>query len=239
MTQGYFITGTDTGAGKTWATVALMRHLQSMGKTVLAMKPVASGCMLHDGELKNEDALLLQHYASFAVPYALVNPYALELPVAPHIAAQRAGIAIDFDAIGAAFRQLQAQADAVLVEGVGGWAVPLSAAQDVADLAKSLGLPVIMAVGMRLGCINHALLTYRAIAASGVEFRGWLAVCVDPHMAAVEENIAALQGLIAAPLLGVLPHSGKIDSRRDGDFFISTVYLMHKFSIIRCVYFFA
>jgi dethiobiotin synthetase len=220
VTKGYFITGTDTGAGKTWATVALMRHLQSKGKTVLAMKPVASGCTLRDGELKNDDALLLQRYASFVVPYSLVNPYALELPVAPHIAARRAGISIDFDAIGVAFRQLQAQAGITLVEGVGGWAVPLNAAQDVADLAKFLDLPVIMAVGMRLGCINHARLTYRAIVASGVECQGWLAVCLDPHMAAVEENIVALQELIAAPLLGVLPYGDSIDSQGDGGFLL-------------------
>jgi dethiobiotin synthetase len=216
VTDGYFITGTDTGAGKTWATVALMRHLQRQGKAVLGMKPVASGCAPHGGELKNADALLLQQYASFAVPYALVNPYALEPPIAPHIAARRAGVGIDFEVIGAAFRQLQAQADAVLVEGVGGWAVPLNAAQDVADLAGFLHLPVILAVGMRLGCINHARLTHRAIAASGVECRGWLAVCVEPQMTAVDENIAALQELIAAPLLGILPHRDKIDGETKG-----------------------
>lgn len=220
MTKSYFITGTDTGAGKTWATVALMRYLQSQGKTVLGMKPVASGCTLHDGEWKNDDALLLQRHATFVVPYDRVNPYALELPVAPHIAAQSAGIGIDFDVIGAAFQQLRAQADSVLVEGVGGWTVPLNASQDVADLARFLGLPVILAVGMRLGCINHARLTCRAIDASGVECAGWLAVCVDPQMAVLAENIATLQQLIAAPLLGVLPYSDTIDSRQDNVFWI-------------------
>ncbi|MGR8934504.1 MAG: dethiobiotin synthase [Gammaproteobacteria bacterium] len=216
MSEDYFITGTDTGAGKTWTTVALMRHLRGQGKTVLGMKPVASGCTLHDGEWKNDDALLLQRYASVTAPYAWVNPYALQLPAAPHIAAQRAGIDIDFETIGSAFRHLQAQADCILVEGVGGWAVPLNAGQDVGDLAKFLALPVIIAVGMRLGCINHARLTYRAVAASGVSCRGWVAVCIDPNMTAMEENIATLQTTIDTPLLGVLPHSDTVDRLPDG-----------------------
>jgi dethiobiotin synthetase len=210
LKPGYFITGTDTGIGKTWSTVALMRQLQAQGKTVLGMKPVASGCAWIDGGWKNEDALLLQQHASFAAPYPLVNPYALELPLAPHLAAQYAGISIDFDVIGAAFRQLQAQTDIVLVEGVGGWTVPLNAAQEVADLAKFLGLPVIIVVGLRLGCINHARLTYQAVVASGAQCRGWLASCIDPQMVARDENVAALRGLIAAPLLGVLPHGDSI-----------------------------
>lgn len=210
MSQGYFITGTDTGAGKTWATVALMRHLQRQGKVVLGMKPVASGCSWVEGRLKNEDALLLQQYASVVMPYELINPYAFETPIAPHIAAANAGVVIDFEPVAAAFEQLQTRADVVLVEGVGGWAVPLNKAQDVAALARFLDLPVILAVGMRLGCINHACLTYRSIRDSGAQCAGWIAVCVEAQMAAMPENIAALQELIAAPLLGVLPHSDMI-----------------------------
>lgn len=212
MTRAYFITGTDTGAGKTWATVALLRHFQAQGKVAVGMKPVASGCKRAGGSLENEDALLLQRYSSLAVPYELINPYAFEAPIAPHLAAANAGIGIDFERIGAAFRQLQAQADVVLVEGVGGWAVPLNAAQDVASLAKYLDLPVIMVVAMRLGCINHARLTYQAILASGADCAGWLAVCLDTQMPAQQQTLSALEELLDAPLLGVLPYSTQLDA---------------------------
>jgi dethiobiotin synthetase len=204
---GYFITGTDTGVGKTWLTVALMRHLQGQGQRVAAMKPVASDCRLTDGMLKNDDALLLQRYASMEIPYQLVNPYALELPIAPHIAAEKAGITIDFGVIGSAYRQLRQNSDMVLVEGIGGWMVPLSTALNVADLAAYMDLPVIIVVGIRLGCINHALLTCRAVLASAVRCAGWLASCLDPQMPALQENILALQKLLPVPLLGILPYN--------------------------------
>lgn len=212
MSSAYFITGTDTGAGKTWATVALLRHFQAQGKIAVGMKPVASGCKRVDGRLENEDALLLQRYSSLVVPYEVINPYAFEAPIAPHLAAADAGIEIDFENIGAAFKRLQAQADVVLVEGVGGWAVPLNAMQDVASLARYLDLPIIMVVAMRLGCINHARLTYQSIVASEANCAGWLAVCLDAHMAAQQQTISSLEKWLNAPLLGVLPYCTQVDA---------------------------
>ncbi|GFO72003.1 dethiobiotin synthetase [Bathymodiolus japonicus methanotrophic gill symbiont] len=211
MSQGYFITGTDTGIGKTWSTVALMQYFKNQGKTVLGMKPVASGCDELDGRLKNEDALLLQQYASFALPYEDVNPYAFTLPVSPHIAAEQAGIEIVLDEIVDKYQQIENLADIVLVEGVGGWLVPLNAHQHVADLAKQLKLPVIVVVGMRLGCINQAKLTFAAIQQSRVECRGWIASCMEQDMLMLDENIQTLCQATEMPLLAVLPFREKLN----------------------------
>ena len=208
---GYFITGTDTGVGKTCSTVALMRYYKNQGRTVLGMKPVASGCLVRDGILKNEDALLLQENASISIPYNYVNPYAFELPVSPHLAAAKAGCSIELDEIYKKFSFLKSQAEYVLVEGVGGWFAPLNEKQNVADLAKRLDLPVILVVAIRLGCINHAMLTYRAILSSGLQCVGWIASCTEPEMLSREENIESITKLIEAPLLGVLPYTGKVE----------------------------
>jgi len=204
MENAYFITGTDTNVGKTWATLALMHAIKQQGKTVVGMKPVASGCTLHQGRLQNEDALLLQAHGSIQVDYALVNPYAYLQPVSPHIA----GInnPVNLDKVLANFTSLKALADIVLVEGVGGWYAPINDQQAVSDLAQCLALPVILVVGIRLGCINHARLTYEAIHASGLACAGWLAVCNDPSMLKRDENIATLKKLLNTPLLGVLPY---------------------------------
>lgn len=209
--SGYFITGTDTGVGKTWSTVALMRCFKKQDKIVLGMKPVASGCLLLERKLMNEDALLLQRNASLNIPYEEVNPYAFELPVSPHLAAAETGTEIEFDEILKKFDDLKSRSDCVLVEGVGGWFVPLNANQSVADLAKRLDLPVILVVAVRLGCINHSVLTYRAILSSGLQCAGWIASCTEPDMLCREENIKTIAKLVEAPLLGVLPYLEKID----------------------------
>lgn len=200
----FFITGTDTNAGKTWATLALMNYFKAQGKSVAGMKPVASGCQLLDGQFKNADALQLQANASMSLPYDWVNPYAYELPVAPHFAA--GANCIDLNKIAKAFSRLQENAEIVLVEGVGGWLVPLSGQYDIADLVKYLKIKVILAVGIKLGCINHARMTWQAMQLSGVKCIGWIAICVDSEMLYLEENIEALKGYIGVPMLGICPN---------------------------------
>ena len=182
---GYFITGTDTGIGKTVVTLGLMRWLQDRGRRVAAMKPVASGCERTPQGLRNEDALQLQQQASMPLDYDVVNPYAFEPPIAPHIAASQAGVQIELDIIRQGVRLLAEHADLVCVEGVGGWLVPLNGEESVADLAVSLGLGVVLVVGMRLGCLNHALLTAQAIQASGASLAGWVANCLPPKSATI------------------------------------------------------
>lgn len=207
MTGGFFITGTDTGVGKTWATVALMRHLQSLGSSVLGMKPVAAGCFLNDGQWQNDDALLLQENGSLAVDYTCINPYALKAPVSPHIAAAEMGCTVQLEEILRNFYHLRSLVDIVLVEGAGGWFAPLNDRQDIADLAAVLELPVILVVAIRLGCINHAKLSYQAILASGQPCAGWIAVCSEQHMLAREQNIATIRRALDVPLLGILPYT--------------------------------
>ncbi|NOQ16251.1 MAG: dethiobiotin synthase [Methyloprofundus sp.] len=211
MAQGYFVTGTDTGIGKTWSTLALMQYYQDLGKTVLGMKPIASGCEWQDGQLKNEDALHIHEQASIDLPYQDINPYAFELPVSPHIAAAEAGVNIEIEHIVAQYQKLAKMADVVLVEGVGGWLVPLNEFEVVADLAKRLCLPVIVVVGIRLGCINQAKLTFAAIEQAGVKCHGWIASCVDPDMQMLDENIAIISKATPMPLLAVFPFLEKID----------------------------
>ncbi|WP_031429587.1 dethiobiotin synthase [Methylomicrobium agile] len=204
LRQGYFITGTDTNAGKTWTTLALMQAFKHRGKRVAGMKPVASGCRFRGGKLTNEDALLLQAHASVSLDYDLINPYAYELPISPHLAGKNNPV--DFAVVKSRLEQLQARADVVLVEGAGGWYAPVNAHQDISDLALTLGLPVILSAGIKLGCINHAKLTAEAIALKGLRLAGWIAVCNDPDMRCAEANIATLRETLAAPLLGTLPY---------------------------------
>jgi dethiobiotin synthetase len=203
--RGYFITGTDTGVGKTVVTLGLMERLQACGLRVVAMKPVASGCLRTPQGLRNDDSLQLQRQGSIALQYHQVNPYAFEPAIAPHLAATEAGVRIDLAAIREGFEQLAAQADRVCVEGVGGWLVPLNASHTVADLAGVLGLDVILVVGIRLGCLNHALLTARAIHSSGLGFAGWVANLPSSGAERIGANIAALKERFAAPLLGTVP----------------------------------
>ena len=190
--RGYFITGTDTGVGKTVVTLGLMQALQARGNTVVAMKPVAAGCEPMPDGLRNDDALRLQQQASIALDYAQINPYAFAPGIAPHIAAERMGVRINIENINSKYSELQCVSDCVLVEGAGGWQVPLN--EDV-----------IMVVGVRLGCLNHARLTAAAIARAGCTLAGWVANQLPPAPECVHENINYLKSSISAPLLGVLP----------------------------------
>jgi dethiobiotin synthetase len=200
---GYFVTGTDTGVGKTLVTLGLMQRLQDRGRRVAAMKPVAAGCRHTAQGLRNGDALQLQRQASMPLDYDEVNPYAFEPAVAPHLAA--AGSRIDLDAITVVFERLAARADQVCVEGIGGWLVPLNESETVADLAAALGLDIILVAGIRLGCLNHTLLTAAAIRNCGLRLAGWVANLPAPGCERVGENIAALRARLAAPLLGTVP----------------------------------
>jgi len=204
MPSGIFITGTDTNIGKTWVTVALMRRLQQMGLKVAGMKPVAAGCEWRDGQLINQDALLIQKHTVPEPAYQLVNPYAFEPAVSPHLACGETEVRME--TILAAFDSLHAQAEIVVVEGAGGWLSPLSPNFDNAGLAQTMRLPVILVVGMRLGCINHASLTYQAICRSGVDCIGWVAVEITADMTGFQANLNFLKQKIEAPLLGVMPH---------------------------------
>jgi dethiobiotin synthetase len=203
---GYYLTGTDTGAGKTFATCALLAAFTAAGQRALGMKPVASGCTWTEAGWRNDDALALQAHGAFAAPYALVNPYALPAATAPEIAAALAGVEIELAPILAAHARLAALGEVVLVEGVGGWLAPLSATLDQPALARALGLPVILVVGLRLGCLNHARLSVRAIQADGLALAGWIASDVDPTLEYAGEYFEALQRVLPAPLLGRLPH---------------------------------
>ncbi|SCK13873.1 dethiobiotin synthase [Vogesella sp. LIG4] len=207
MAQGYFITGTDTEIGKTHSAVKLVQHLQAQGKRVLAMKPVASGCdILPDGSWHNDDVARLVA-ATGQTDLDLMNPYRFVPPVSPHIAARQAGVEIDLALIADHYQRLAAQADVVLVEGAGGWLAPLSDRYRMQELAQRLQLPVILVVGMRLGCINHALLTAQAIQAAGCQLAGWVANRVVPSQLAYADNLATLQQYLGEPLLE-LPFEG-------------------------------
>ncbi|HSS07018.1 MAG TPA: dethiobiotin synthase [Rhodanobacteraceae bacterium] len=205
--SGVFVTGTDTGIGKTHASVALLRAHRANGHRAIGMKPVASGCRETPDGLRNDDAEALIAASTPAPAYALCNPFAFLPPVAPHLAAHDAGVEIALDPIVDAWRQLSTRADRLVVEGVGGWSVPLSDVLMQADLVRALDMPVVLVVGLRLGCINHALLSARTIVADGCTLAGWIANRIDPAMAAVEANLATLCARIAAPLLGEIAHA--------------------------------
>lgn len=205
MPRGYFITGTDTDSGKTVVTLGLMQLFQSRGLRVLGMKPVAAGALQTPQGLRNDDAVQLQAQGSQTVEYAQLNPYCFRPPIAPHLAAAQVHCDIDFGLIRRCFGQLAEEADRVLVEGAGGWQVPLGPDRTLADLAVVLGLPVILVVGLRLGCINHALLSVASIHASGLPLAGWIGNQVDPAMREYEANITTLRQRIDAPCLGVVP----------------------------------
>ncbi len=204
--HAWFIAGTDTGIGKTFVTCALLHTARAQGYTALGMKPVAAGADPVGGEWINEDTARLRAASSLDPSPALITPYCLRSPIAPHIAAAEEGIAITPAPILAAFAELQSRADVVLVEGVGGFRVPLGERYDTADLVRDLGLPMILIVGMRLGCLNHALLTAEAIAARGQQLAGWVANRIDPCMPHFDANLATLADLLDAPLLGIVPH---------------------------------
>jgi dethiobiotin synthetase len=211
-----FVTGTDTEVGKTRISVALIEKLKQQGKTVAGMKPVASGCEVTAEGLRNEDALALQEQANVDLSYDLVNPYAFEPAIAPHIAAQLADVDIDVTLLQKRFYEIQAQAESVVVEGAGGWFVPLDDKLTLADLAVRLGLPVVVVVGIRLGCINHALLTLAAIKQSGLPIYGWVANhCLEAKRSETDEIITSLKQRISEPCLGVVPYLSEGDKAWD------------------------
>lgn len=207
--RGIFVTGTDTGVGKTWVSLGLIAALQSEGLTVVAMKPVSAGCERTAEGLRNEDALMLMRQASVAQPYERVNPVAFEPAIAPHIAAAEVGRRIDFSRIERAFQILKASADLCVVEGAGGWLVPLTPRKNFADLAARLALPVLLVVAIRLGCLNHTLLTVESIQRRGLNLFGWVANQSDPDTPRAKENIDALKARIPAPILATVAYSSR------------------------------
>jgi dethiobiotin synthetase len=200
--RGYFVTGTDTGVGKTRVAVALVHALRAQGLRVAVMKPVAAGCA---PGMPNEDVSALIEAANVAADIDDVNPYRFAAAIAPHIAAAQMGVRIELDRVADAYTRLAARADAVVVEGAGGWRVPLGEDEDMDDLAARLGLPVLLVVGLRLGCLNHALLTADAIVRRGLPWAGWVGNVIDPAMACLEDNLAALHRRLPGPCLGVAP----------------------------------
>jgi dethiobiotin synthetase len=203
--RGVFITGTDTGVGKTVVAAAVVRGLVARGLRVAVMKPVASGSERTPEGLRNEDALRLIAASNVAAAYERVNPYCFEPAISPHIAAEEAGIAIDLTRIRQSFEGLASSSDRIVVEGAGGWLAPVGSHDTIADLAAVLELPTVLVVGLRLGCINHALLTKLAIHSRGVRFAGWVANTIDPAMSRRRENIETLTRLLGEPPLAMVP----------------------------------
>ncbi len=208
---GLFVTGTDTGVGKTFATLVLLEALRRLGYVAVGMKPVAAGCELSAGVWMNDDVARIRAASAFEAPASEVNPYLFRGAVAPHIAADRKGVKIEIPVITEAYEALARKARVVVVEGAGGLLVPIDDHRDMADVMVALGLPVILVVGMRLGCINHALLTREALAVRGLRLVGWVANRVDPDMSAYAENLDALRRRIEAPLIAELPYMSNLD----------------------------
>ncbi len=207
MSRGFFVTGTDTGVGKTRVSAGLIAALRGQGLRVAGMKPVASGCTATPAGLRNDDALALIAASGLDLPYEWVNPYKFAPAVAPHLAAAEAGVTIRFTAIEQALGRLAAQTDCVVVEGVGGWRVPLGQDGDVADLAMRLQLPVVLVVGLRLGCLNHAALTAADVHRCGLQLAGWVGNAIETGFERLDDNLKALGDSLAAPCLGVVRHA--------------------------------
>ncbi|PUA27353.1 MAG: dethiobiotin synthase [Cellvibrio sp. 79] len=201
----FFVTGTDTNVGKTLVTAGLLLAAKKQGLRTAALKPVAAGCAKTDAGLRNDDALLLQSVMTESLAYEQINPIALQAAIAPHIAAVQEKRVLSADRIAGFCRGSLQQADFTLIEGAGGWRVPLNPRETMADIAKILQLPVILVVGVRLGCISHALLTVEAIRNDGLPLAGWVANCVDADMPVLRENIESLAARIPAPCLGIVP----------------------------------
>jgi dethiobiotin synthetase len=204
--KGLFVTGTDTEVGKTLVATGLVRGLAAAGLRVAVMKPVASGCEPTAQGLRSEDALALQRASNVRSPLAWVNPYSFEPAISPHIAAEEAGVTIDIGRVKACFDSLAGEADLVVVEGAGGWLAPISHTLTFADIAVALEVPVLLVAGLRLGCLNHALLTRRAIDASGARFAGWVGNTLEPDMPRCRENLDTLECFLEQPPLAVVPH---------------------------------
>lgn len=216
--SGIFVTGTDTGIGKTHIVLTLLNYIRSKGHTVAAMKPIAAGCTHSVDGLRNDDAVCLQAASTPIPPYHWINPYAFEPPIAPHIAAQQSGINIDFATIKSFHSKLLAHNQLVIVEGIGGWLVPLNDRETVQDLALTLALPVILVVGLRLGCLNHALLTEQAMLNSGVYVAGWIANEISPLTSNTNALIEALKKRLHSSFLSHIkytPENYAITSNND------------------------
>lgn len=204
--RNLFITGTDTGVGKTLVSCALIHALVVRGCTVAGMKPIASGSESTVDGLRNSDALALQHAANVRADYATINPYCFAPAIAPHLAAREMGVAIELDVLQHAYQQLAEHAEIVIVEGAGGWRVPLEPQGYLSDFPEQLKLEVILVVGMRLGCLNHALLTAEVIQSGPCRLGGWVGNVIDPHFAPLQENLATLRERLTVPCLGLLPY---------------------------------
>ncbi|RKZ41672.1 MAG: dethiobiotin synthase [Gammaproteobacteria bacterium] len=205
MSSSYFITGTDTEIGKTWCTLALIQYFKNQGLRVAGMKPIASGCDCTKAGFRNSDAKQILEFSNLNVPYDWSNPYAFEPPIAPHLAADQVGKVIDLEKIIDKYHRLTALADVVVIEGVGGWRVPINTTQSLKDLVLAMNVPVILVVGLRLGCINHALLSAETIVNDGCQLVGWMANPIDPHFNA-QGSIDTLLKLLKVPLLAQLPY---------------------------------
>lgn len=207
MSTGIFITGTDTGVGKTLVACALLLGLRAAGHCAIGMKPVATGSERSPQGLCNDDALRLQDSSSLQLPYDSINPYVFAAGIAPHLAATAEGVKIDLDRLQDAYLKLSAQANVVVVEGAGGWRLPLGQERFLSDFAERLSLGVVLVVGLRLGCLNHAALTAEAIARSGrCRLLGWVGNQIDPDFSPLQENIDSLKELLPAPCLGFQPY---------------------------------
>lgn len=216
--RDFFVTGTDTGVGKTLAAAAMLRRWRGQGLSVAGMKPVASGATLTADGLRNDDALTLAAESSRTWPYQVVNPYVFEPPIAPHLAALEAGIEIRLPPISEALTRLREASDVVVVEGAGGFLVPLAPGRSFADLPAALGLEVILVVGLRLGCLNHAFLTAEAVAARQLRLAGWIGSQVDAGYERLADNLQCLRQVLPAPCLGVIAHLAVPEVARAAEF---------------------
>jgi len=216
--RSYFITGTDTGVGKTYVACALLRAAQATGLSTLGLKPIASGCEFIDQQWRNEDALALQQSATLKFPYEKINPIALPLAIAPHLAAKAKSVNLSVELLMQHHNKLlPLPADFTLIEGAGGWLVPLNATETLADFVAAVKIPVILVVGIRLGCINHALLTAQAIHAYQLPLVGWVANCIDPNNQQQSDIIASLTTRLDAPCLGVIPFNSLSNAHQQLD----------------------
>lgn len=214
MSKGVFITGTDTGIGKTRFTLALMENLKKQGRRVSGMKPIASGATIRSGKLINEDAELIMSHCSETTDYALINPVVFELPVSPNIAANQKKETIDLEQIVDCYRQLESNCENIVVEGVGGWRVPLSNNISLVDLVRTMNVPVIMVVGLKLGCISHAVLTAEAIQADGLILKGWVSNHLDKDYLFAKETIETLNEILKCPQIADMPFIADYESKK-------------------------
>lgn len=225
MQQGFFIAGTDTEIGKTTISLLLLELLKQRGFTTVALKPVASGAMQTEQGLRNQDVLQLQNAATINLDYDQVNPFAFVPPISPNFAAHEINCKLTADKIVQACQPaLNTNADVFVIEGIGGWQVPINQIETMADVAKKINFPVILVVGLRLGCLNHSLLTYHAICESGLPIAGWVINCIDKDMLCAQENINYLKSQIDAPLLGVAPFFDDV-----------TIAIKSQFSVINLI----